>query len=150
MSRSPNHSDELGAEAGRRPQWPSTSVLNTPTSVLNAPVSVFDTPVSVLSDTDAVINVSVSADDSWLLPQETISTAAVSAPDEEITAREVSVRRTKNPDLKTTKTGKILHRTPRVSKDKKTTTYNRFLQQRSKILARERPDLTPQEPLEQQ
>ncbi|KAG0261125.1 hypothetical protein BGZ95_004287, partial [Linnemannia exigua] len=58
--------------------------------------------------------------------------------------RQVALRRTTNPDLKTTKTGKILHK-PKKAGVKKNTTYNRFLQQRSKYFAKHHPQLTPQQ-----
>ncbi|KAF9913603.1 hypothetical protein BX616_009839 [Lobosporangium transversale] len=59
--------------------------------------------------------------------------------------RSVSVRRTKKPDVKITKTGKISHRVSRSGFNKKTTAYNRFLQQQSKCMTKNYPHLTPQE-----
>ncbi|KAF9373154.1 hypothetical protein CPB97_000767, partial [Podila verticillata] len=59
--------------------------------------------------------------------------------------RQVSIRRTNNPDLKTTKTGKIQHKPKRVGINKRSTAYNRFLQKRSKYLAKFQADLTPQQ-----
>ncbi|KAF9136422.1 hypothetical protein BG015_003137 [Linnemannia schmuckeri] len=56
-----------------------------------------------------------------------------------------SDRRTSNPSLKTTKTGKIRHRSRKIGVNKKSTAYNRFLQQRSKVLAEQLPNLTPQQ-----
>lgn len=59
--------------------------------------------------------------------------------------RQVSIRRTNNPDLKTTKTGKIQHKPKRVGINKRSTAYNRFLQQKSKYLAKFQAHLTPQQ-----
>lgn len=59
--------------------------------------------------------------------------------------REVSIRRTNNPDLRTTKTGKIQHKPKRVGINKRSTAYNRFLQQQSKYLAKSQSHLTPQQ-----
>ena len=59
--------------------------------------------------------------------------------------RQVSLRRTTNPDLKTTKTGKILHKSKKAGVNKKSTAYNRFLQQQSKYFAKHHPHLTPQQ-----
>ncbi|KAG0345661.1 hypothetical protein BG005_001202, partial [Podila minutissima] len=59
--------------------------------------------------------------------------------------RQVSIRRTNNPDLKTTKTGKIQHKPKRVGINKRSTAYNRFLQQQSKYLAKFQSHLTPQQ-----
>ncbi|KAK5816202.1 hypothetical protein F5H01DRAFT_413611 [Linnemannia elongata] len=59
--------------------------------------------------------------------------------------RQVSLRRTTNPDLKTTKTGKILHKSKKAGVNKKSTAYNRFLQQKSKYFAKNHPHLTPQQ-----
>lgn len=58
-----------------------------------------------------------------------------------------SVRRASNPNLKTTKTGKIRHKARKIGVNKKSTAYNRFLQQRSKVLAEQLPNLTPQQVL---
>ncbi|KAG0344671.1 hypothetical protein BG004_004272, partial [Podila humilis] len=58
---------------------------------------------------------------------------------------QVSVRRTNNPDLKTTKTGKIQHKPKRVGINKRSTAYNRFLQQQSRYLAKHQSHLTPQQ-----
>lgn len=60
-------------------------------------------------------------------------------------SRQVSLRRTTNPDLKTTKTGKILHKSKKAGVNKKSTAYNRFLQQQSKYFAKHHPHLTPQQ-----
>ncbi|KAF9146967.1 hypothetical protein BGX30_000051 [Mortierella sp. GBA39] len=54
-------------------------------------------------------------------------------------------KRTSNPNLKTTKTGKIRHKSRKIGVSKKSTAYNRFLQQRSKVLAEQLPNLTPQQ-----
>lgn len=59
--------------------------------------------------------------------------------------RQVSIRKTNNPDLKTTKTGKIQHKPKRVGINKRSTAYNRFLQQQSKYLAKFQSHLTPQQ-----
>ncbi|KAG0087982.1 hypothetical protein BGZ93_010639, partial [Podila epicladia] len=59
--------------------------------------------------------------------------------------RLVSIRRTNNPDLKTTKTGKIQHKPKRFGINKRSTAYNRFLQQQSKYLAKFQSHLTPQQ-----
>ncbi|KAG0021614.1 hypothetical protein BGZ82_011284 [Podila clonocystis] len=56
-----------------------------------------------------------------------------------------SIRRTTNPDLKTTKTGKIQHKSRKAGVNRRSTAYNRFLQQQSKYLAKEYPHLTPQQ-----
>ncbi|KAF9117398.1 hypothetical protein BGW39_002219 [Mortierella sp. 14UC] len=56
-----------------------------------------------------------------------------------------SVRRTSNPNLRTTKTGKIKHKSRKIGVSKKSTAYNRFLQQRSKALAEQFSDWTPQQ-----
>ncbi|KAG0279889.1 hypothetical protein BGZ95_011934 [Linnemannia exigua] len=56
-----------------------------------------------------------------------------------------SIRRTSNPNLKTTKTGKIRHKSRKIGVSKKSTAYNRFLQQRSKALAEQFSDWTPQQ-----
>ncbi|KAI8361456.1 hypothetical protein B0O80DRAFT_159916 [Mortierella sp. GBAus27b] len=61
------------------------------------------------------------------------------------TTREVSVRKKTKPDVKTTKTGKILHRSRRIGVNKRNTAYNRFLQQRSRYLAKYESHLTPQQ-----
>ncbi|KAI1320386.1 hypothetical protein EDD11_001188 [Mortierella claussenii] len=60
-------------------------------------------------------------------------------------ARQVSIRRTTNPNVKTTKTGKILHRPKKAGVSRKSTAYDRFLQQRSKELAKDRSELTAQQ-----
>ncbi|KAI8600542.1 hypothetical protein EDD21DRAFT_131196 [Dissophora ornata] len=59
--------------------------------------------------------------------------------------RQVSLRRTMNPDVKTTKTGKIQHRSKRIGTNRKSTAYNRFLLQRSRFYAKHFPDQTPQQ-----
>ncbi|KAG0010334.1 hypothetical protein BGZ81_002822, partial [Podila clonocystis] len=56
-----------------------------------------------------------------------------------------SIRRTTNPDLKTTKTGKIQHKSSKAGVNRRSTAYNRFLKQQSKYLAKEYPHLTPQQ-----
>jgi hypothetical protein len=58
---------------------------------------------------------------------------------------EISTRKTTKQDVKTTKTGKILHRPRRIGVNKRNTAYNRFLQQRSKDLAKHQSHLTPQQ-----
>lgn len=58
-------------------------------------------------------------------------------------------RRAGNPNLKTTKTGKIRHKSRKIGVSKKSTAYNRFLQQRSKVLAEQLPNLTPQQRMKQ-
>ncbi|KAF9403931.1 hypothetical protein BGZ94_004453, partial [Podila epigama] len=55
------------------------------------------------------------------------------------------IRRTTNPNLKTTKTGKIQHKSKKAGVNRRSTAYNRFLQQRSKYFAKEQPHLTPQQ-----
>ncbi|KAK3842879.1 MAG: hypothetical protein J3R72DRAFT_122244 [Linnemannia gamsii] len=60
-------------------------------------------------------------------------------------AKSPSIRRTSNPNLKTTKTGKIRHKSRKIGVSKKSTAYNRFLQQRSKALAEQFSDWTPQQ-----
>ncbi|ORZ14403.1 hypothetical protein BCR41DRAFT_86783 [Lobosporangium transversale] len=60
-------------------------------------------------------------------------------------ARQISIRRTNNPNLKTTKTGKILHRSKKAGVNRRSTAYNRFLKQRSKYHAKHHPDLTAQQ-----
>ncbi|KAF9437984.1 hypothetical protein BGZ76_010271 [Entomortierella beljakovae] len=52
-------------------------------------------------------------------------------------------RRTKNPNVKTTKTGKILHKSKKTGVRKRPTAYNRFLQQRSKYYKEHRSELKP-------
>ncbi|KAG0012042.1 hypothetical protein BGZ80_000245 [Entomortierella chlamydospora] len=59
--------------------------------------------------------------------------------------QQVFSRRTSNPNVKTTKTGKILHKTRKIGVSKRNTAYNRFLQQRSKYFAKYQSHLTPQE-----
>ncbi|KAG9324519.1 hypothetical protein KVV02_006113 [Mortierella alpina] len=56
-----------------------------------------------------------------------------------------SVRKTSNPNLKTTKTGKIQRKTEKIGLNKKSTAYNRFLQQRSKYLSEHFSGWTPQQ-----
>ncbi|KAF9350982.1 hypothetical protein BGX34_000868 [Mortierella sp. NVP85] len=63
----------------------------------------------------------------------------------EILDHQVSTRRIGSPNVRTTKTGKILHRSKKVGASKKLTAYDRFLQQRSKYLAEHRSELTPQQ-----
>ncbi|KAF9963353.1 hypothetical protein BGZ65_004122 [Modicella reniformis] len=55
------------------------------------------------------------------------------------------IRRTTNPNVRTTKTGKIQHKSKKVGVGRKLTAYDRFLQQRSKYLSKHRSELTPQE-----
>ncbi|KAF9175894.1 hypothetical protein BGX20_008486 [Mortierella sp. AD010] len=59
--------------------------------------------------------------------------------------QQVFSRKTSNPNVKTTKTGKILHKTRKIGVSKRNTAYNRFLQQRSKYFAKYQSHLTPQE-----
>ncbi|KAF9910819.1 hypothetical protein EC991_005536 [Linnemannia zychae] len=68
-----------------------------------------------------------------------------SSKDDELLPKSSSVRRTSNPNLKTTKTGKIKHKSRKIGVNKKSTAYNRFLQQRSKALAEQFSDWTPQQ-----
>jgi len=63
----------------------------------------------------------------------------------EILGHQESTRRIASPNVRTTKTGKILHRSKKVGASKKLTAYDRFLQQRSKYLAEHRSELTPQQ-----
>ncbi|KAF9941150.1 hypothetical protein BGZ67_005805 [Mortierella alpina] len=56
-----------------------------------------------------------------------------------------SVRKTSNPNLKTTKTGKIQRKAEKIGLNKKSTAYNRFLQQRSKYLSEHFSGWTPQQ-----
>lgn len=65
--------------------------------------------------------------------------------DDEIIDHQASTKRIVSPNVKTTKTGKILHRSKKVGGSKKLTAYDRFLQQRSKYLAEHRSELTPQQ-----
>ncbi|KAG0227502.1 hypothetical protein BGX31_006994 [Mortierella sp. GBA43] len=62
-----------------------------------------------------------------------------------ISAHEASLKRATNLAVRTTKTGKILHRTKKVGVGKKLTAYDRFLQQRSKYLTEHRSELSPQQ-----
>lgn len=86
---------------------------------------------SVQSDVDAIEGHSSEEDaiESALLPKAAIDRGA------------------SNPNLKTTKTGKIRHKSRKIGVNKKSTAYNRFLQQRSKVLAEQLPNLTPQQVL---
>ncbi|CAO3573254.1 unnamed protein product [Mortierella alpina] len=59
--------------------------------------------------------------------------------------RAASVRKTSNLNLKTTKTGKIQRKTKKIGMNKKSTAYNRFLQQRSKYLSEHFSEWTPQQ-----
>ncbi|KAF9917225.1 hypothetical protein FBU30_000846, partial [Linnemannia zychae] len=61
------------------------------------------------------------------------------------TSRKVSLRRTTNSDLKTTKTGKILRKPKKAGVNKKSTAYTRYLQQQSKYFAKHYSHLTPQQ-----
>ncbi|KAG0267372.1 hypothetical protein BG011_006789, partial [Mortierella polycephala] len=65
--------------------------------------------------------------------------------DIQTTTHQISLRRTSNPNQKTTKTGKILHKSKRIGVNTKPTAYNRFLQQRSKFLAEHHSEMTPQQ-----
>ncbi|KAG0214003.1 hypothetical protein BGX33_002563, partial [Mortierella sp. NVP41] len=60
-------------------------------------------------------------------------------------SKSASARKISNPSVKTTKTGKIRHKSRKIGVNKKTTAYNRFLQQRSKVLAEQFSNLTPQQ-----
>ncbi|KAG0365045.1 hypothetical protein BGZ54_006933, partial [Gamsiella multidivaricata] len=81
-----------------------------------------------------------SADCAGVEPVEELTSHA-----EEASADHTSVRRASKPSVKTTKTGKILHRSKKVGRSRKLTAYDRFLQQRSKYLAVNRSDLSAQE-----
>ena len=59
--------------------------------------------------------------------------------------RTASIRKTNNPSLKTTKTGKIQRKTKKIGMNRKSTAYNRFLQQRSKYLSEHFSEWTPQQ-----
>ncbi|KAF8941396.1 hypothetical protein BGZ47_007397 [Haplosporangium gracile] len=86
-------------------------------------------------------NASVQSDPATIESQ--VSEAGTDEP--ALLSKTVSDQRTSNPNLKTTKTGKIRHKSRKIGVNKKSTAYNRFLQQRSKALAEQLPNLTPQQ-----
>ncbi|KAF9094220.1 hypothetical protein BGX27_001504 [Mortierella sp. AM989] len=73
------------------------------------------------------------------------STSSTMKEDEGSSTPQISVRKTSNPNMKTTKTGKILHKPKKAGGNRKSTAYERFLQQRSKYLATHRSELTAQQ-----
>jgi hypothetical protein len=103
------------------------------------------TPLNVDSEkpqTEEEVESEITQSDSKVIESEV---SEDDADDSSLLSKSSSVQGASNPNLRTTKTGKIKHKSRKIGVNKKSTAYNRFLQQRSKILSEQLSDWTPQQ-----